>query len=152
MKGFMRILLTVSCVSLIYSKRHCNDKEIFLRYFKIKNCYKSSLSVTVRLNVEDIKDCIKSARERNALAFNFSPEEGNSYLRNGWRNCEILGCSEIGNSTTLVPDMAFDYYSAYGNWNCEYDLCEFYINYSFIKLGDEGTENQSIKIRNLNIP
>lgn len=34
-------------------------------------------------------------------------------------NCEVLSCPEVGNMSTLINDTRFDYYTLYGNGNCE---------------------------------
>ncbi|XP_063913659.1 pulmonary surfactant-associated protein A [Zophobas morio] len=61
---------------------------------------------------------MKFAAEKNGLAFNFSPNELKNYTQGRWfRNCQVLGCPEIRNSSTLVFDAAFDYYTAFGDFN-----------------------------------
>ncbi|KAL3283255.1 hypothetical protein HHI36_006403 [Cryptolaemus montrouzieri] len=65
------------------------------------------------------KDCKKFARERMGMAFNFSPLEAKNIKTKDtlFENCEVLGCPELGNSTTLLPNDMYDYYSAFGNMN-----------------------------------
>ncbi|KAJ8965820.1 hypothetical protein NQ314_003887, partial [Rhamnusium bicolor] len=117
----MNLLIFVLFIYAIFTKthsqRHCQFKPRFLRYYKIRNCYKSTLPVIAWANTPTLRSCIKFARHRNALAFNFSPMEAINYRNDFTSNCQALGCPEIGNSSTFVMDVAFDYYSAYGNWN-----------------------------------
>ncbi|KAJ8978766.1 hypothetical protein NQ317_017489 [Molorchus minor] len=102
----------------IFSREHCQSNSRIFNYYKIRNCHKSTLHITGLTNTLTLKDCKQFARQRNALAFNFSPKRATQFRKRYVRNnCQALGCPEISNSSTLVMDLAFDYYSAYGNWN-----------------------------------
>ncbi|KAJ8955561.1 hypothetical protein NQ318_001391 [Aromia moschata] len=94
-----------------------NSERRIPKYYKVRTCYKSTLSMIAWTNTATLKGCTEFAKSRNALAFNFSPQEAAKYRQSYARNCQALGCPEIGNSSTLVIDMGYDYYTAYGNWN-----------------------------------
>lgn len=96
----------------------CEFKEKHLNYHKTMACYKSNMPIIAWTRTSTLQDCMEFARQKKALAFNFSPEEASRY-RNFSQNCQVLGCPETSNSLTLVEDEVFDYYSAYGNLNSE---------------------------------
>nr|CAH7752834.1 unnamed protein product [Callosobruchus chinensis] len=87
------------------------------KFYKIKSCYRSSLKVIRTKEVANVTECASYTNKHNGLAFNFSPEDGVKYRKFYTRNCHVLGCPEVANSSTFVEDLAFDYYSAFGNWN-----------------------------------
>nr|CAI5839083.1 unnamed protein product [Callosobruchus analis] len=68
--------------------------------------------------VANVTECARYTNKHNGLAFNFSPEDGAKYKMPYTRNCHVLGCPEVvANSSTFEEDLAFDYYSAFGNLN-----------------------------------
>lgn len=71
--------------------------------------------------VDNLKDCVKFANRKKALAFNFSPAESQKFLPALRKNCEVLGCPEVGETETLVQDMAYDYYSSYSMSNGKFN-------------------------------
>ncbi|XP_045471044.1 uncharacterized protein LOC123678195 isoform X2 [Harmonia axyridis] len=99
------------------------------------------------------KECVTFARERNGLAFNFSPSEDSKTIKSKIRsiaNCQILGCPELGNSTTLIPDENFDYYSAFGNMNTTSNATCISSTGVFTIIKDKGNYTDSItKCQNL---
>lgn len=111
MHSLCLLLLLSTCVLTL---KMCVENKKYINYYKIRSCFKSSLPIISTKNFNNLPDCIKFAREKNALAFNFSPPEMNRV-----RNCEVIGCPEIHNSTSFVFDPNYDYYSAYGDFNCE---------------------------------
>lgn len=130
----LRIFL---CISLIFqissiAVRQCSFLTPHFKFYKVRNCYKSNKTAIALKSVSEVGECMKFAREKKGLAFNFSP--GGVFLNdtqlNVYANCEVLGCPETTNSTTFVPDPSFDYYTAYGNFNSKFKLrttC-FYVN------------------------
>lgn len=68
-------------------------------------------------NFANLSECVEFAKQRRALAFNFSPITSSSIGREiGYTSsCQLLGCPEIGNFTNLIKDMNYDYYSVFGN-------------------------------------
>lgn len=111
MKLITALLLVFS--NEAFSRNACRLYTRQLRYYKIKECVRSYLPSISRSNVESLDDCMDFARKKQGLAFNFSPAEAAKFYSGYLKNCEVLGCPEIGNSSTLVEDFAFDYYSAY---------------------------------------
>ncbi|KAG5882988.1 hypothetical protein JTB14_004327 [Gonioctena quinquepunctata] len=68
-------------------------------------------------NVGGVRECMSFTQRKNGFAFNFIPREALHYIEGPIANCQVLSCTEIANSITLIPDLLFDYYSVYGNWN-----------------------------------
>ncbi|XP_044752944.1 uncharacterized protein LOC123312533 isoform X2 [Coccinella septempunctata] len=100
-----------------YSERP-EDEENFKK--KIVNYAKEVKEALSGMRAKNEKECVQFARERNGLAFNFSPREVSKVMvqtESYFENCQVLGCPEVGNSSTLIPDEYFDYYSAFGNMN-----------------------------------
>lgn len=66
--------------------------------------------------VKSVSECIKIASKKGGLAINFSPPERKTgkYML---VNCQVMNCPESANTTTLVEDVAYDYYSQYGDLN-----------------------------------
>ncbi|KAJ8920695.1 hypothetical protein NQ315_004834, partial [Exocentrus adspersus] len=109
------IILSI-VLMIVETARHCELPEQLLQYYKLRDCYRSSLPVVATARVDGIEDCINFGRQRKALALNFSPNDASSY-RNFSVNCQALGCPETEKSITLIADVAFEYHSAYGKWN-----------------------------------
>ncbi|XP_017773828.1 PREDICTED: uncharacterized protein LOC108560683 isoform X2 [Nicrophorus vespilloides] len=111
------LFLVVHFCITILGVRQCLLEELRLRkYHKVKACRRSQATITSQTNVRDLSECISYAREKKGLAFNFSP----FYVKDSRinvHNCQVLGCPETANLTTLVKDAAFDYYSSYGNYS-----------------------------------
>ncbi|XP_018571135.1 uncharacterized protein LOC108910878 [Anoplophora glabripennis] len=114
LKLVLYIFLFASSVRLISSRSLCEIYDRHLKYYKVRDCYKSNIPVISWTRTSNLQDCMEFTRQRNGLAFNFSPEEASNY-RNFSQNCHVLGCPETKNGITLVADLTFDYYSAYGN-------------------------------------
>ncbi|XP_008193139.1 uncharacterized protein LOC100142353 isoform X2 [Tribolium castaneum] len=90
----------------------CAQNHRFLKFHKLRSCFKSTLPILSWKQFDNVRDCMQFTRDKNGLAFNFSPPE----LQKA-RSCEVLGCPEVHNSTTFVFDPSYDYYSAYGDFN-----------------------------------
>lgn len=109
----------------------CLNRISLRRFYKIRSCHRSNTTIIGAGNFANITQCIKFARERNGLALNFSPPTRNarsyySRLVNGYSfNCQILECPEIGNLTTLVKDVNYDYYSMYGIINGKTNITRY---------------------------
>ncbi|XP_044268787.1 uncharacterized protein LOC123013970 [Tribolium madens] len=99
-------------VGFALSLKTCDQNERFLKFYKIKSCYKSTLPSVSWKHFDNVQDCMQFTRDKNGLAFNFSPPPFEKV-----RSCEVLGCPETHNSTTFVFDPSYDYYSAYGDSN-----------------------------------
>ncbi|XP_057672441.1 uncharacterized protein LOC130903984 isoform X1 [Diorhabda carinulata] len=84
----------------------------------MKNCHRSTLLPVIFWgNANKVEDCMAHARQKKGMAFNFSPLDGRKYSKRFTPPCQVLGCPEIAKSSTLIEDVAFDYYSVYGNWS-----------------------------------
>lgn len=115
-------LFCMNNIETLSSRSVCGFNERQLNYYKVKICYKSNLPIIAWVRTPVLGECMEFARRKKALAFNFSPEEASGH-KDFSQNCQVLGCPETENSSTLIEDAAFDYYSAYGNLNSE--LCIF---------------------------
>lgn len=113
------ILIYFHLLNLGDSLRDCQIEQRAFNYYKIKSCHRSTSPVVFWKYVSSLKECKTTAREKNGLAFNFSPAEAENFTTLTVPNCHVLGCPEIGNDSTLVMDLGYDYYSAYGNSNCK---------------------------------
>lgn len=102
---------------LAFAVLDCLEHVSLTRYFKVKSCRKSTQRIIGAANFANLSDCEKYARQRKALAFNFSPVASSFIEREiGYAaNCQLLGCPQIGNSSDLVKDTNYDYYSVFGN-------------------------------------
>lgn len=117
---FMIILLKPV---LILSAFDCLDSvPLTRRYFKVKSCRRSKQRIIGAANFVNLTDCENYARDRKAMAFNFSPVANTFTGREiGYASsCQLLGCPEIGNASDLVKDIKYDYYSVFGNTSGEY--------------------------------
>ncbi|XP_028131567.1 uncharacterized protein LOC114327222 [Diabrotica virgifera virgifera] len=115
MKIFMFVLF-ICVFSSTNARNNCRKEIRKLSYNKIISCHRSTLPVIFWGNANDLKDCENYARQKSGLGFNFSPPEVRN-LNTGYTfTCQVLGCPEIAKSSTLIEDVGFDYYSAYGNW------------------------------------
>lgn len=134
----MYIILVVTCfLSIIFSeasiKTICRDltnkpKPI---YYPLRHCQRSNKTVIAFNDFERFEECVDFARKSKGLAFNYSPKNRrtkNFYditfanesrihpkekFKNDFHNCEVLGCPEKRNFSTVVNDTRFDYYSLY---------------------------------------
>lgn len=99
----------------------CLDHVPLYRFYRVRSCHRSKSRIIGARNVLNLTECANFAKQRNALAFNFSPTAGAGADKNRQvsyaASCQILGCPEIGNMSTLVSDIDFDYYSAFANLN-----------------------------------
>lgn len=113
----MHLIPLLYLLKLVGARFTCDETLRKLKYYKIRSCHRSSLEIISKRNITTLPECVAFASEKKALAFNYSPPEAAKYLTKS-RNCEILECPEIDfNSSSLVFDVAWDYYSAYGNNN-----------------------------------
>lgn len=121
MEWFHLPMLLLSPV-LVLSVLDCLDHVPLTRYFKIKSCRRSTQRIIGAANFENLSECEDYARRRKALAFNFSPLSNKFTGREiGYASsCQLLGCPEIGNASSLVKDPNYDYYSIYGNISGKY--------------------------------
>lgn len=114
----------IVCFTIIFPqtfpRRTCQIQERNLKYSKVKTCYRSNQVMIASSYVGSLKECFKFANFKKALALNFSPPESITYLPILRKNCEALGCPEIGETNTLIQDLAYDYYSAYSDSNSKY--------------------------------
>ncbi|KAK9879394.1 hypothetical protein WA026_006463 [Henosepilachna vigintioctopunctata] len=107
-------------VNLSFSVNRCLKNIRIINYYKLRSCHRSESSLVGSKDVDQLQDCVKFARDRNGMAFNFSPLEARKLKivkDRYFTSCQVLGCPELGNSTTLIQDAMFDYYSAFGNMN-----------------------------------
>lgn len=119
---FSLVTLTLAVLfPSIYNRKECLDRVPLRRFYKIRSCHRSNSTIIGAGNFGNITECIKFARERNGLALNFSPSlrnPRNYNMQNMYSfNCQILECPEIGNMSSLVKDVNYDYYSMYGTIN-----------------------------------
>ncbi|KAK9744232.1 hypothetical protein QE152_g7863 [Popillia japonica] len=80
-------------------------------------CRRSDDSFALKREFRTIAQCMDYARERTALAINYSPPDAAKLRKNiedYLPNCQILGCPDIGYSN-MINDSGYDYYSAYKN-------------------------------------
>lgn len=99
------------------SNESCRTFEKKNKYFQTSICHRSNQVLIASTNVDNIEECSRIANRKKALAFNFSPPEALKLLPKFKQNCELLGCPETGEAKTLTQNLAYDYYSAYGNPN-----------------------------------
>ncbi|CAG9861300.1 unnamed protein product [Phyllotreta striolata] len=107
--------IVIYLLLFVQAKKRCRRVTRVLDYYKLKSCYRSTLPSVYRTYANQLEDCVETARQKRGLAFNFSPPEARS-SSNYIATCQILECPETANSSTLIEDVTFDYYSAYGNW------------------------------------
>lgn len=108
-------------LALSVSHKTCRKENKTFRYVKTKTCHRSNQVLIGRSEVTTVKECSTYASRKKALAFNYSPPNALKFLPKLRKNCEVLGCPEIGESKTLVNDLGYDYYSAYQNSNGKFD-------------------------------
>ncbi|XP_066261410.1 uncharacterized protein [Euwallacea similis] len=100
------------------SLKECMPPSRVIKYYRLKSCHKSTSKVVFWKHVNSLQECKVLARQKAGLAFNFSPPGAESYAKPFIPNCQVLGCPEIENdSSSLIADLGYDYYSAYGNLN-----------------------------------
>lgn len=99
----------------------CLDHLPLTRFYKMKNCRRSTQRIVGAANFANLSECVRYARNRRALAFNFSPvSSGFTGREIGYASsCQLLGCPELGNGTSLIKDVNYDYYSVFGNVTSE---------------------------------
>ena len=124
------ILQTTICVVLLINlfsanSKFCKEfKDIEHKFYPLRHCQRSNKTVIDFSKVESLNECSEFAREKRALAFNFSPGERikiNLYQKGNesagdsddFYNCEALDCPEYQNFSSMVNDTRFDYYSLY---------------------------------------
>lgn len=107
-------------LALVLPDKTCRKENKTLRYLKTKTCHRSNQVLISSSQVTTMKECSSFANRKKALAFNYSPHNAMKFLPKLRKNCEALGCPEIGETKTLVKDLAYDYYSAYENSNGKY--------------------------------
>lgn len=111
----------------------CTEHVPLTRFRKIKSCHRSTQRIIGAANFENLSDCVKYARTRKALAFNFSPITGSfSGRETGYASsCQLLGCPETGNASSLARDNTYDYYSVFAgkqNATCVKSVGLFLLN------------------------
>lgn len=111
--NFKTNILLCILFSVAILRKTCRIQNNNLKFTIANVCHRSNKEILSTIQAVNVEECIKLARKKNALAFNFSPQESARHLPKEKRNCEVLGCPEFGEMKTLVPDVAFDYYSAY---------------------------------------
>lgn len=128
-------LIKLTCIIIAFSispsgSKFCSDENAIVHDFHpLRHCQRSNKSVIAFSNVDSLDDCIEYARSVRGLAFNFSSKD--RYLKNRFEikkiirnndfksdsdvffNCEVLGCPEFRNFSTIINDTRFDYYSLY---------------------------------------
>lgn len=111
-------------------------------FYPLRHCQRANGSIIGFRNVKTLDDCRVFAKEKGGLAFNYAPEcrvKKNRYeylnqtndttsmvltkevvkhkkihtISEEYYNCQVLGCPEFGNFSTMVNDTRFDYYSLY---------------------------------------
>lgn len=115
-----KAILIYTLISYVFSRKICPNQNDHLKYNKARTCYRSNQIMISSAHVDSLEDCFKFANRKKALAINFSPSEAVNFLPVLRRNCEVLGCPENGKTKSLVQDLAYDYYSAYGMTNGEF--------------------------------
>lgn len=117
--------------ALVYISFECGLHDIRHAFYKIKSCYRSNLSIISSVNVRSIDECTDFANERRGLAINYSPPGKNTkkYRNYYFVNCQVLGCPEMVNSSTLIADDSYDYYSIYGDLTGQYDVSKSLVTF-----------------------
>lgn len=113
----MYILWILPAFSICEGVFECIDEESGRCLAKIRDCQRFDGPVTSRNSFRTLERCLNYARERNALAFNYSPPEAANVRKNQQdyvSNCQIFSCPDIG-LTNMVNDSGYDYYSMYTN-------------------------------------
>lgn len=110
-------ILSLFLLANLLNTQKCNKEKIFFRYHKLRICHRSTSQIIAIQNIDSLQDCEQFAREKNGLAFNFGPPEYRNSSSIWYRNCQVLGCPETIDNSTLVFDPLFDYYTMYGNLN-----------------------------------
>lgn len=102
---------------LVFGILECLDHIPLTRFYKVKSCRRSKQRIVGAANFANLSQCVEYAKQRKALAFNFSPITSDFTGREiGYASsCQLLGCPEVGNFTNLMKDMNYDYYSVFGN-------------------------------------
>ncbi|KAI4464895.1 lithostathine [Holotrichia oblita] len=99
-----------SCVfeCIDYTYNHC--------FIKMHSCRRFDDPIALKREFQTLAQCANYARERSALAFNYSPPEAARLRKNVdyLPNCQILGCPDIG-YTNMINDSDYDYYTVYKN-------------------------------------
>lgn len=109
--------LVVLLPIFVYAVYECIDHVPLTRYYRVKGCRRSTQRIIGAANFANLSECENYARKRKALAFNFSPVTSKFTGREiGYAsNCQLLGCPEIGNASSLIKDTNYDYYSIFAN-------------------------------------
>lgn len=121
----MNFYFVLSCCVLLYlidlplylCVFECIDHNSNHCFNKIHSCRRSDDSFALKREFRTIAQCMDYARERTALAINYSPPDAAKLRKNiedYLPNCQILGCPDIGYSN-MINDSGYDYYSAYKN-------------------------------------
>ncbi|KAL1491090.1 hypothetical protein ABEB36_011740 [Hypothenemus hampei] len=137
----LEVFLIILLVALINATNICSTATRSVKFFKLKSCHKSIAPPMARKRVTSLSECVAFTKEKNGLAFNFSPLDATNHLKQFIPNCHVLECPEIGNLSTLEVDLAFDYYSAFGDLNLTqnavcikslglFKFTEHYLNYT----------------------
>ena len=103
------MIITLLIVLPVAHCYECFTEPTYTKYSLLKTCHRSDAGIIARTFVDTVASCMKFASEKKGLAFNFKYDARNN------PNCHILGCPEVANLTTLVPDEEYDYYTIYGN-------------------------------------
>ncbi|XP_046745857.1 uncharacterized protein LOC124411048 [Diprion similis] len=118
--AFWMVLVLVVASRLSWTPAIAQCSQISFRknpvYALTKRCTRSTATPISRRNSEDLKSCREFAVSKKALAFNFRPKKYSSNNITIDDNCIALECPvELHpQSTSLVKDSRFEYYSAYG--------------------------------------
>ncbi|XP_076249006.1 C-type lectin domain family 4 member E [Calliopsis andreniformis] len=119
---FLIISIACSILQLIFCDRCCQINSRQLPYYKlIKFNARSNKVILSRKTVRNVNECREFALAKKALAFNYGWETDfrgkvKTHNKNGGtarRMCQALQCPEIYNSSTLVQDKNYAYYSIY---------------------------------------
>ncbi|KAL2734230.1 C-type lectin domain family 4 member E [Vespula squamosa] len=123
---FSALLITNFLLNSSYCDRCCAINLRKLPSYKLNRIgARSDETIISRKIVQDLYECKKFAASRKALAFNFglNINLNGSTIRNHLRNeaskrnlCQALQCPEIYNSSSLIRDKNYRYYSMYPNY------------------------------------
>lgn len=88
-----------------------NDPE----YFLLSPCHKSTLKSIIEVNVNSLEKCKRIAIRKRGMGINYSPKNlrPDKIKHHSFKTCIIVSCPETENSTSLVYDSRYHYYSMY---------------------------------------
>ncbi|XP_029033340.2 uncharacterized protein LOC114871515 [Osmia bicornis bicornis] len=116
-----RFLIVLLSINLIKCNPCCQINSYKLPSYKLmKSNARLNQLILSRTMVLNVRECMKFATAKKALAFNYGLETDhhddlrhNKSIKKTQKRCEALQCPEVHNLTMLARDKNYNYYSTY---------------------------------------